>query len=87
MKAERSRSLTERCNHLKTFGPDHGIMDGMKMMKKKNSELISPEFLEHLFGKPASVPPKERSSRQSQTELISPEFLAHLFGGNDTAKA
>ena len=48
--------------------------------KRKETELISPAFLEHLFGKPVSLPPEEKHSSRKQAELISPEFLAHLFG-------
>lgn len=44
------------------------------------AELISPSFLEHLFGKAVSLPPEENVSPQWQAELIEPEFLDHLFG-------
>lgn len=46
--------------------------------RSKNTELISPEFLEHLFGKAVSLPPEEKNSSRRQAELISPEFLDHL---------
>lgn len=57
--------MSEACNH-------------GDMIKRKETELISPELLEHLFGKPVSVPPVDRNPR-SKTELISQEFLDHLF--------
>lgn len=50
------------------------------MFSRKESELISPDFLEHLFGKAVSLPPEEKRSSRRQAELISPEFLEHLFG-------
>lgn len=52
--------------------------------KTKDTELISPDFLEHLFGKAVSLPPKERRSSRKQAELISPEFLDHLFGDDNS---
>jgi hypothetical protein len=46
--------------------------------RRKDTELISPDFLEHLFGKAVSLPPEEKRSSRRQAELISPEFLDHL---------
>lgn len=48
------------------------------MFNRKDTELISPAFLEHLFGKAVSLPPVEKNSSRRQAELISPEFLDHL---------
>lgn len=48
------------------------------MTQSVETELISPSFLEHLFGKAVSLPPVDKNPTQRQAELISPEFLEHL---------